>query len=533
MAKYVFVTGGVVSGLGKGITAASLGRLLKARGLKVAAQKLDPYINIDPGTMSPYQHGEVFVTEDGAETDLDLGHYERFIDENLNKFSNLTTGKVYWNVLNKERNGEYLGQTVQVIPHITGEIKSFIYNVGKTSGADVVITEIGGTTGDIESQPFIEAIRQVSLETGRHNCCFIHVTLVPYIAGSCEFKTKPTQHSVRELQGMGIAPDVIGARTDAPLPADVREKIAMFCNVKTDNVIENLTLPTLYEAPVMLEKQKFSARVCEALSLKAKRADLSDWKAMLARVKARKGRVRIALCGKYVRLHDAYLSVAEALTHAGYENGVYVDIDWVDSETVTEENAAEIFGGADGILVPGGFGNRGIEGKLQAARYARENGVPYLGICLGMQTAVIEYARDVLGYADANSSEFDPESGHAVIDLMPDQLGVKMGGTMRLGAYPCIIKERTRLAEIYKSGLVSERHRHRFEFNNDFRQALSDGGLTICGVSPDGRLVEAVEITPHPFFIGVQFHPEFKSRPNAAHPLFSAFVSAAVKKLGL
>ncbi len=530
MAKFVFVTGGVVSGLGKGITAASLGRLLKSRGLKVAAQKLDPYINIDPGTMSPYQHGEVFVTDDGAETDLDLGHYERFIDENLNKFSNLTTGKVYWQVLNKERNGEYLGQTVQVIPHITGEIKSFIYGVAEKSDADVVITEIGGTTGDIESQPFIEAIRQVSMEAGRKNCCFIHVTLVPYITGSYELKTKPTQHSVKELQGMGVTPDIIVARADAPLPENVREKIAMFCNVKKENVIDNLTLSTLYEAPVMLEKQHFSARVCETLGLKAKKADLTEWKQMLARVKARKGNVRIALCGKYVRLHDAYLSVAEALTHAGYENGVFVDIDWVDSESITEKNVVSLLGGADGILVPGGFGGRGVEGKIVAAKYARENGVPFLGICLGMQVAVMEYARDVLGFSDANSSEFDPNGKHSVIDLMPDQHGVKMGGTMRLGAYPCAVKAGTKLEEVYKKPLLSERHRHRYEFNNDYREVFEKGGMKISGTSPDGRLVEAVELPEHPFFIGVQFHPEFKSRPNAAHPLFAAFVRAAKEK---
>ena len=437
MTKYIFVTGGVVSGLGKGITAASLGRLLKCRGYKVASQKLDPYINIDPGTMSPYQHGEVFVTDDGAETDLDLGHYERFIDENLNKYSNLTTGKVYWNVLNKERNGEYLGQTVQVIPHITDEIKTFIYNVGKTTAADVVITEIGGTIGDIESQPFIEAIRQVAREVGRDNCCFIHVTLVPYISGSEEFKTKPTQHSVKELQGMGISPDIIIARVDSHMPKDVRAKISMFCNVAPECCIENLTLPVLYQAPIMLEQSNFSKIVCERLKLDPRVIDLTEWNKMLARIDARDKTVKIALCGKYVQLHDAYLSVAEALAHAGYENAAKVEIKWVDSETITEDNVAEILGDCDGVLVPGGFGNRGIEGKIYCAKYARENNVPYLGICLGMQTAVIEFARDVLGYKDANSSEFDPESAHCVIDLMPDQHGVKMGGTMRLGAYPC------------------------------------------------------------------------------------------------
>ena len=526
--KYIFVTGGVVSGLGKGITAASLGRLLKARGYKVASQKLDPYINIDPGTMSPYQHGEVFVTDDGAETDLDLGHYERFIDENLNKFSNLTTGKVYWNVLNKERNGEYLGQTVQVIPHITGEIKSFIYSVGAHNNADIVITEIGGTIGDIESQPFIEAIRQVSMEQGRENCCFIHVTLVPYISGSCEFKSKPTQHSVKELQGMGIVPDIIVARVDAPLPDDIKKKIAMFCNVESDCVIENRTLPLLYEAPAMLEGENLSSIVCRKLGISPREIDLSDWNAMLRRAKSCDKKVRIALVGKYVQLHDAYLSVAEALTHAGFENGAKVEIDWVDSEELTPESAPRALQGADGILVPGGFGGRGIEGKIAAAKYARENDVPYLGICLGMQTAVIEFARDVLNIPDADSSEFSPAGAHSVIDIMPDQLGVKMGGTMRLGAYPCKVREGTKLFAAYGEALISERHRHRFEFNNDYRVAFEGAGMVLSGTSPDGRLVEAVEIPRNRFFVGVQFHPEFKSRPNAAHPLFREFVRAAL-----
>ena len=526
--KYIFVTGGVVSGLGKGITAASLGRLLKSRGYKVASQKLDPYINIDPGTMSPYQHGEVFVTDDGAETDLDLGHYERFIDENLNKFSNLTTGKVYWNVLNKERNGEYLGQTVQVIPHITGEIKSFIYSVGAHNNADIVITEIGGTIGDIESQPFIEAIRQVSMEQGRENCCFIHVTLVPYISGSCEFKSKPTQHSVKELQGMGIVPDIIVARVDAPLPDDIKKKIAMFCNVESDCVIENRTLPLLYEAPAMLEGENLSSIVCRKLGISPREIDLSDWNAMLRRAKSCDKKVRIALVGKYVQLHDAYLSVAEALAHAGFENGAKVEIDWVDSEELTPESAPRALQGADGILVPGGFGGRGIEGKIAAAKYARENDVPYLGICLGMQTAVIEFARDVLGISDADSSEFSPAGAHSVIDIMPDQLGVKLGGTMRLGAYPCKVREGTKLFAAYGEALISERHRHRFEFNNDYRAAFEGAGMVLSGTSPDGRLVEAVEIPRNRFFVGVQFHPEFKSRPNAAHPLFREFVRAAL-----
>jgi len=523
MTKYVFVTGGVVSGLGKGITAASLGRLLKMRGYKVASQKLDPYINVDPGTMSPFQHGEVFVTEDGAETDLDLGHYERFIDEDLNRYSNLTTGKVYWNVLNKERNGEYLGQTVQVIPHITNEIKSFIYQVGKTTGADVVITEIGGTTGDIESQPFLEAIRQVAREVGRENCCFIHVTLVPYISGSCEFKSKPTQHSVKELQGMGIFPDIIIARVDEPMPQEIRDKIAMFCNVEPHCCIENLTVPVLYEAPLMLEKSALSSTVCKILHLDPREIDMTEWEEMLARIHARKNTVTIALCGKYVKLHDAYLSVAEALAHGGYETDAKVKIKWVDTETLSEQNAEEQLGDADGIIIPGGFGNRGIEGMITACKYAREHNVPYFGICLGMQVAVIEFARDVLGWKDANSSEFYPEGTHSVIDLMPDQYGVKMGGTMRLGAYPCKLYGKL-MKEAYGCDEISERHRHRFEFNNDYREAFERAGMRLAGLSPDGTLCEAVEIPTNDFFVGVQFHPEFKSRPNSAHPLFREFI---------
>ncbi len=528
MTKYIFVTGGVVSGLGKGITAASLGRLLKMRGYKVAAQKLDPYINIDPGTMSPYQHGEVFVTEDGAETDLDLGHYERFIDENLNKFSNLTTGKVYWNVLNKERAGEYLGQTVQIIPHITNEIKSFIYQVGKTANADIVITEIGGTTGDIESQPFLEAIRQVAREVGRENCCYIHVTLVPFISGSEEFKSKPTQHSVKELQGMGIFPDIIVARVDKPMPESIREKIAMFCNVEPECCIENLTVPVLYEAPMMLEKSGLSSTVCKILHLDPNAIDLTGWQEMLSRIHARSKTVRIALCGKYVQLHDAYLSVAEALAHGGYESDAKVEIEWVDTEKLTDKNAPTILKGVDGIIVPGGFGARGIEGMVVACKYARVHRIPYLGICLGMQVAVIEYARNVLHIGDANSSEFFPEGKHSVIDLMPDQYGVKMGGTMRLGAYPCKVLG-TQMKRAYDADLIQERHRHRFEVNNDYRAALEEAGMTIAGTSPDGTLCEAVEIDANDFFIGVQFHPEFKSRPNGAHPLFREFIRAAVR----
>ena len=530
MTKYIFVTGGVVSGLGKGITAASLGRLLKCRGLTVAAQKLDPYINVDPGTMSPYQHGEVFVTEDGAETDLDLGHYERFIDEDLNRFSNLTTGKVYWNVLNKERAGEYLGSTVQVIPHITNEIKSFIYSVGKKTNADVVITEIGGTTGDIESQPFLEAIRQVSLEVGRENCLFIHVTLVPYISGSNEHKTKPTQHSVRELQGLGVRPDIIVARVDEPIDQSVKDKIALFCNVEKDCVIENRTLPVLYQAPMMLEEAHLADIVCRKMNIQYDHCDLSDWTAMLSRIENAVKPVRIALVGKYVQLHDAYLSVAESLSHAGYENGAKITIDWVDSEQITDDNAAEILKEADGIIVPGGFGDRGIEGMISACRYARENHVPYFGICLGMQIAVIDYARHVAGMPGANSKEFTPENPYGVIDLMPDQHGnIPKGGTMRLGRYPCIIKAGSKMFEAYGRAEIGERHRHRYEFNNQFRKQLEDAGLNLSGTSPDGRLVEAVELTDRDFFIGVQFHPEFKSRPNRAHPLFRAFIAASLK----
>ena len=529
--KYIFVTGGVVSGLGKGITAASLGRLLKARGLKVAAQKLDPYINVDPGTMSPYQHGEVYVTEDGAETDLDLGHYERFIDEDLNKYSNLTTGKVYWNVLNKERRGEYLGETVQVIPHITNEIKEFIYSVGRKTNADIVITEIGGTTGDIESQPFLEAIRQVGLEVGRENSLYIHVTLVPFLRGSDEHKTKPTQHSVKELQGMGINPNIIVLRCDEPLEENIFKKIALFCNVKPDCVIENMTIPVLYEAPIMLEKNHFSDIVCRELGIYTGEPDLTDWNEMLDRIKNRNKKVTIGLVGKYVQLHDAYLSVAEALRHAGYVYGARVQIKWIDSETVNDKNAAETLAGCDGILVPGGFGNRGIEGMIATARYARTSNVPYLGICLGMQIAVIEFARSVLGMADANSGEFDENSNHKVIDFMPDQNNeMNKGGTMRLGAYPCKIAAGTKMAECYKAEEIKERHRHRYEFNNDYRDEMTAKGLVISGTSPDNHIVETVEIPENDFYVGVQFHPEFKSRPNKAHPLFKGLVKAGLDR---
>ena len=532
MTKYIFVTGGVVSGLGKGITAASLGRLLKARGLKVAAQKLDPYINVDPGTMSPYQHGEVYVTEDGAETDLDLGHYERFIDEDLNKYSNLTTGKVYWNVLNKERRGEYLGSTVQVIPHITNEIKAFVYTVGKKTEADVVITEIGGTIGDIESQPFIEAVRQISLEVGRENSLFIHVTLVPYLSGSEEHKSKPTQHSVKELQGMGINPNIIVLRCDQPLEESIFQKIALFCNVKHDCVIENITVPNLYEAPLMLEKSNFSEVVCRELGIEAKEPDLQEWTEMVDRVnQTRDKAVTIGLVGKYVALHDAYLSVAEALRHAGYYHNVHINIRWIDSEHITPETIDEMLGDLDGIIVPGGFGSRGIEGMILAAQYAREKDIPYFGICLGMQIEVIEYARNVAGIADANSGEFDEQCANKVIDFMPGQSDeIDKGGTLRLGAYPCEIKAGTTMERCYETSHISERHRHRYEFNNEYREVLQNCGLTLSGFSPDDLLVETVELTDRAFFVGVQFHPEFKSRPNRPHPLFKGFIGAAYEK---
>ena len=527
--KFIFVTGGVVSGLGKGITAASLGRLLKERGLKVAAQKLDPYINVDPGTMSPYQHGEVFVTEDGAETDLDLGHYERFIDEDLNRFSNLTTGKVYWNVLNKERRGEYLGETVQVIPHITNEIKSFIYNVGRASEADVVITEVGGTTGDIESQPFLEAIRQVGLEVGAENSLFIHVTLVPYLHGSDEHKSKPTQHSVKNLQGLGIKPDIIVLRADEPLEESIFKKIALFCNVKPDCVIENITIPVLYEAPLMLEEHNLSDIVCRELGIDAPTPDLHDWRQMVDKIHSAEHTVTIGLVGKYVQLHDAYLSVAEALRHAGYAFRTNVNIEWIDSEEINEQTAGGVLERCDGIVVPGGFGNRGIEGKILTAEYCRKNNLPYLGICLGMQVAVIEFARNVCGMQGANSGEFDELSKYKVIDFLPDQSHeVDKGGTLRLGAYPCKIAEGTQMYRCYSKTEISERHRHRYEFNNLYRDKLADAGLVISGTSPDGSIVETVEIAENDFFVGVQFHPEFKSRPNKAHPLFSGLIEAAL-----
>ena len=533
MAKFIFVTGGVVSGLGKGITAASLGRLLKCRGLKVASQKLDPYVNVDPGTMSPLQHGEVFVTDDGTETDLDLGHYERFIDENLNKYSNLTTGKVYWNVLNKERQGAYLGQTVQIIPHITNEIKNYIYNMASSTDADVVITEIGGTTGDIESQPFLEAIRQVGLEQGRDNCCYIHVVLVPYISGSDEYKSKPAQHSVKELQGMGVNPDIIILRADGSVGGDIRRKISTFCNVKPECVIENLTMPSLYQCPLMLHTNGLDDVVVEKLQLDVPPADLTEWKGVVSRIATRSKTCTIALVGKYVKLHDAYLSVMESLYHAGFENDSQVDIKWVESEDLIDQDACkEVFADVDGIIVPGGFGDRGIEGMIQAAQYARENQIPYFGICLGMQIMVMEFARGVLGYADANSSEFTPDGTHNVIALMADQQGnIPKGGTMRLGKYPCTVLPGTKMAECYGQSEIWERHRHRYEFNNDFRAEMQVGGMRLAGLSPDGRLVEIIELSDHPWFVGAQFHPEFKSRPDRPHPLFYGFVKASVKKI--
>ena len=539
MSKFIFVTGGVVSGLGKGITAASLGRLLKCRGLKVVSQKLDPYMNIDPGTMSPFQHGEVFVTDDGAETDLDLGHYERFIDENLSKYSNLTSGRVYWNVMNKERNGDYLGETVQIIPHVTNEIKNFILKNAENGGedgktADVAIVEIGGTIGDIESQPFLEAIRQLSFEVGRRNCVFIHVCLVPYISGSDEFKSKPTQHSVKELMAVGIHPDIVVARCDKEIPSEIRKKIALFCNVAPDCVINNTTCKSLYEVPLMLHAQNMDDVVCRDLGLEkmADYTELADWSRMVEKIHARKGSIKIALVGKYVKLHDSYLSIVESLNHASFVLGKSVEIEWIDSDSVTDESAPDIFEGCNGIILPGGFGQRGIEGMICSCRYARTRKIPYFGICLGMQISVIEFARSCLGLSDANSREFDEMGKNPVIDLMKDQQGVIMGGTMRLGSYPCLVKDGTILKKAYGSDKISERHRHRYEFNNDYRQPMEKAGLVISGTSPDGKLVEAVELgkESHPFFVGVQFHPEFKSRPNNAGKLFVEFLRASDSK---
>ncbi|MCT4618979.1 MAG: CTP synthase [Marinisporobacter sp.] len=530
MTKYIFVTGGVVSSLGKGITAASLGQLLKARGLKVTIQKFDPYINIDPGTMSPYQHGEVFVTEDGAETDLDLGHYERFIDINLGKYSNVTTGKIYWSVITKERKGEYLGGTVQVIPHITNEIKNRVLRAGNQTNADVVITEIGGTVGDIESQPFLEAIRQIKYDIGKENVMYIHLTLLPYLGKAGEVKTKPTQHSVRELREIGIQPDAIVCRAEIPMSEEVKDKISLFCNVGKGNVIQNMDVETIYEVPLMLEKEGLAEIACKRLSLNCSPVDLTEWKTMVEKEKNLKNTVKIALVGKYVELHDAYLSVAESLKHAGIGNDVKVEIDWVQSEEITKENASERLKDADGILIPGGFGDRGVEGKIVAISYARENKVPLLGICLGMQLVVVEFARNVLGLTDAHSSELNPDSPYPVIDLMPEQKDIEdMGGTMRLGVYPCKVYDGTLAEKAYEEDLIYERHRHRYEFNNQFRDQLTKAGLVISGISPDERLVEIVEIKDHPWFVAGQFHPEFKSRPTRPHPLFRDFVKASIE----
>ncbi len=533
MAKYIFVTGGVVSSLGKGITAASLGRLLKSRGLKVTIQKFDPYINIDPGTMSPYQHGEVFVTEDGAETDLDLGHYERFIDINLSKHSNTTTGKVYWSVLTKERKGDYLGSTVQVIPHITNEIKRRVYDVASADGADVVITEVGGTVGDIESLPFLEAIRQVKKEVGKNDALYIHVTLLPYISAAGELKTKPTQHSVKELRAIGIQPDILVCRTEKPISKEMKEKIALFCDVDANAVIENRTASTIYEVPLMMQQEGLDKIVLDKLRMDFSPADMAEWERMVYKINHPQKKVKIAVVGKYVELPDAYISVTEALHHAGIANDSAVKIQWVNAEHIEsgDVDLSEVFVGCKGILVPGGFGDRGIEGKIRAIRYARENRIPFLGLCLGMQCAVIEFARHVCGMEDAHSTEFNPETTHPVIALMDSQLGVvDKGGTMRLGAYPCRIAEGTFTAEAYEKTEVQERHRHRFEFNNQFRETLKAAGMTIAGTLPDDSLVEVVEVKDHPWFVGCQFHPELKSRPNNPHPLFRDFVRAALEQ---
>lgn len=528
--KYVFVTGGVVSGLGKGITAASLGRLLKARGYKVTMQKFDPYINVDPGTMNPIQHGEVFVTDDGTETDLDLGHYERFIDESLDKNSNVTTGKVYWSVLQKERHGDFGGGTVQVIPHITNEIKSRFYRGKEVDEECIAIIEVGGTVGDIESQPFLEAIRQFQHDVGHENAILIHVTLIPYLKASGEMKTKPTQASVKELQGIGIQPDVIVCRSEHPLTTEIKDKIALFCNVPSSHVLQNLDVEYLYEAPLAMEKENLAQVVCESLHLPCPEPDLSDWTHMVEALRHPNKEVTIALVGKYTQLHDAYLSVVEALKHGGIASHANVHLKWVDSELVTEENVAEYLSDVDGVLVPGGFGNRGIEGMITAIRYARENKIPFLGLCLGMQLTIVEYARNVLGYHDAHSIEMNPNTMHPVIALMPDQDGIEdIGGTLRLGAYPCVLADGSKAQELYGEKEISERHRHRYEVNNDFRKALTENGMVLSGVSPDGRIVEMVEISDHPFYIATQAHPEFKSRPNRPHPLFRGLIAAAAE----
>jgi CTP synthase len=529
--KYIFVTGGVVSSLGKGITAASLGRLLKNRGLKVTIQKFDPYINVDPGTMSPYQHGEVFVTEDGAETDLDLGHYERFIDINLSQNSNVTTGRVYSTVLKKERRGDYLGGTVQVIPHVTNEIKERVFRAGRETSADVVITEIGGTVGDIESLPFLEAIRQIKSDVGFDNVMYVHCTLIPYLAAAGEMKSKPTQHSVKELRSLGIQPNVIVVRTEKPVPQDMKEKIALFCDIDKNAVIEARDADTLYQVPLDLQAQHFDTIVCKHLNLECKEADMTEWKALVEKVQNLSEKVSIALVGKYVALQDAYLSVAEALRHAGYAFDADIDIKWIDAEQVNDENVAELLSAADGILVPGGFGDRGVEGKISAIRYARENKVPFLGICLGMQLASIEYARNVLGMDGAHSAELNPETPYPIIDLLPEQKDIEdMGGTLRLGLFPCKLTDGTLAAGTYSEQIVYERHRHRYEFNNEYRDQMEKAGFVFSGTSPDGRLVEIIELKDHPYFIASQFHPEFSSRPTRPQPLFREFIGASLKK---
>ena len=528
--KYVFVTGGVVSGLGKGITAASLGRLLKARGYKVTMQKFDPYINIDPGTMNPIQHGEVFVTDDGTETDLDLGHYERFIDENLGKNSNVTTGKIYWSVLQKERRGDYGGGTVQVIPHITNEIKSRFYRNFTDDDTRIAIIEVGGTVGDIESQPFLESIRQFQHEKGHENVILIHVTLIPYLKASQEMKTKPTQASVKELQGMGIQPDIIVCRSEFPLDTGMKDKISLFCNIPSKHVLQNLDVEYLYEAPLAMERENLAQVVCECLHLDCPKPDLKDWTEMVDNLRNPTQEINIALVGKYIQLHDAYISVVEALKHGGIYSHTTVNIKWVDSETVTAENTDEIFKDVSGILVPGGFGDRGIEGKIESIKYARTNNIPFLGLCLGMQLSIVEFAQDVLGYHDAHSMELKPDTTHPVIHIMPDQIGVEdIGGTLRLGSYPCVLKKDSKAYSLYGAGEIKERHRHRYEVNNDYREALEEHGMMLSGLSPDGRIVEMVEIPDHPWFLATQAHPELKSRPNRPHPLFKGFVEAALK----
>lgn len=529
--KYIFITGGVVSSLGKGITAASLGRLLKSRGFRVTIQKFDPYINIDPGTMSPYQHGEVFVTDDGAETDLDLGHYERFIDVSLNKNSNVTTGKIYWSVINKERKGDYLGSTVQVIPHITNEIKDRIIRVTKDAHTDIVITEIGGTVGDIESLPFLEAIRQMKTDVGKENVLYIHVTLLPYLEMAGELKTKPTQHSVKELRSIGIQPDIIVCRSAKKIPRELKEKIALFCNVDVEAVIQNYDAETIYEVPLILNQEGLDSIVVEKLNLEDGEADLEEWKEIVNKIKSPKNNVCIAIVGKYVDLHDAYMSVVEALNHGGIHANTEAKIKWVHAEDLEEQDdVSKQLDGIDGILVPGGFGDRGIEGKIKAIKHARENNIPYLGLCLGMQCAVIEFARHVCGMKGAHSTEFNPDSPYPVIDLLPEQKDIEeMGGTMRLGVYPCKVEQNTLTFKAYGEEIIYERHRHRFEFNNEFREELQECGLVISGTSPDGRLVEVIELKDHPWFVGTQFHPEFKSRPNNPHPLFRDFIQASIE----